>query len=58
MRKEKDAQLAPDVAQTLEEVVWFESVLASAKEDLRKTPDEYRPTWYKRHEAGTLSSRK
>lgn len=49
MNGSKQRGAEPHVAARLEDLKWFESVLMTAEEDLSKTPDEYRPAWYKEH---------
>lgn len=37
----------PKVASRLEDLKWFESVLTMAQDDLARTPEEYKPAWYR-----------
>lgn len=46
-----DEQEEPRVATTLREVEWFEAALEASNQQVERTPEEFRPAWYRKYES-------
>lgn len=47
MAKKQDE---PEVTSDLSELSWFESVLTASHDHFERTPEQYRPSWYREYE--------
>lgn len=47
---QKDNQ-APKIVSSVNDMIWFESVLNSSRQALAAAPDDSKPSWYRQYEA-------